>query len=96
MAEARPPFPPFTEETARPKVQAAEDGWNTRDPERVSLAYTRTRCGATGTGSSPDGPDRGVPAREVGARAGLRAAQGLWAYQDARIAVRFQYECRDA
>ena len=36
----RPPFPPFTEETARQKVQAAEDAWNTRDPERVALAYT--------------------------------------------------------
>lgn len=36
----RPPFPPFTDETARQKVQAAEDGWNTRDPERVALAYT--------------------------------------------------------
>ena len=38
--EERPPLPPFTEETATAKVQAAEDGWNTRDPERVSLAYT--------------------------------------------------------
>ena len=36
----RPPFPPFDEDTARQKVQAAEDAWNTRDPERVSLAYT--------------------------------------------------------
>ena len=36
----RPPFPPFTEETARQKVQAAEDAWNTRDPDRVALAYT--------------------------------------------------------
>src|SRR5207249_3631431 len=36
----RPPLPPFTEETARQKVQAAEDAWNTRDPERVALAYT--------------------------------------------------------
>ena len=36
----RPPFPPFTEQTARHKVQAAEDAWNTRDPERVALAYT--------------------------------------------------------
>jgi uncharacterized protein len=36
----RPPFPPFTEQTARQKVQAAEDAWNTRDPERVALAYT--------------------------------------------------------
>lgn len=36
----RPPFPPFDEDTARQKVQAAEDAWNTRDPERVALAYT--------------------------------------------------------
>ena len=40
MADARPPLPPFTPETAVQKVQAAEDAWNTRDPERVSLAYT--------------------------------------------------------
>ena len=39
---ARPPLPPFTAETARQKVQSAEDGWNTRDPERVALAYTET------------------------------------------------------
>ena len=38
--ETRPPLPPFTRETAIQKVRAAEDGWNTRDPERVSLAYT--------------------------------------------------------
>ncbi|GAA3114045.1 hypothetical protein GCM10020001_036520 [Nonomuraea salmonea] len=37
---SRPPFPPFTEESARTKVQAAEDAWNTRDPEKVALAYT--------------------------------------------------------
>ena len=40
MTESRPPFPPFTLETARQKVQAAENAWNTRDPEQVSLAYT--------------------------------------------------------
>lgn len=38
--EARPPFPPFTRETAAQKVRMAEDGWNSRDPERVALAYT--------------------------------------------------------
>jgi nuclear transport factor 2 (NTF2) superfamily protein len=38
--ESKPPLPPFTLETAKQKVQAAEDAWNTRDPERVSLAYT--------------------------------------------------------
>ena len=40
MTEGRPPFPPFDEDSARQKVQAAEDAWNTRDPHRVSLAYT--------------------------------------------------------
>jgi nuclear transport factor 2 (NTF2) superfamily protein len=39
-AESRPPFPPFTRETAMQKIRAAEDGWNSRDPERVALAYT--------------------------------------------------------
>ena len=38
--ESRPPFPPFTEETAKKKIQAAEDAWNSRDPARVALAYT--------------------------------------------------------
>jgi uncharacterized protein len=40
MSDARPPFPPFTQETAAQKVRAAEDGWNGRNPERLSLAYT--------------------------------------------------------
>ena len=40
MTESRPPFPPFTLDTAKQKVQAAENAWNTRDPEQVSLAYT--------------------------------------------------------
>jgi nuclear transport factor 2 (NTF2) superfamily protein len=40
MENKRPPLPPFTEETARQKIQAAEDAWNSKDPERVSLAYT--------------------------------------------------------
>ena len=40
MNEQRPPLPPFTEETARKKVQAAEDAWNNRNPEKVSMAYT--------------------------------------------------------
>ena len=48
----RPPLPPFTRETAAAKVQAAEDAWNTRDPERVALAYTEDSSGATATGSS--------------------------------------------
>ncbi len=52
----RPPLPPFTEETARQKVQAAEDAWNTREPERVALAYTERRI----FGPRPES-ERGVP-----------------------------------
>ena len=55
MPETRPPLPPFTLETAIQKVQAAEDLWNTRDPERVSLAYTSTRSGVTATNTSSAG-----------------------------------------
>ena len=73
----RPPVPPFTEETARQKVQAAEDAWNTRDPERVAGAYTED--------SQWRNRDEFVTGRaeivefltpQVGARARLRAAQG--------------------
>ena len=49
--QSRPPVPPFDEETARQKVKKAEDAWNTRDPEKVALAYTRTPSGATATSS---------------------------------------------
>jgi uncharacterized protein len=97
MTESRPPFPPFTLETAIQKVQAAEDAWNTRDPERVSLAYT------------VDSQWRNRDAHVVG-RAEIVAfltqkwereldyvlRKNLWDFHDNRIAVRFQYECRDA
>ena len=76
MTETRPPFPPFDEETALQKVQAAEDAWNTCDPHRVSLAYTidslwRNRdVFVTGREQIVD-----VPHRQVGARTRLRPAQ---------------------
>lgn len=96
MGESRSPVPPFDERTARQKVQAAEDAWNTRDPHRVSLAYT------------PDSVwrnrDQFVTGREQ-IVAFLTAKwereldyalrKSLWAYAGDRIAVRFQYECRD-
>ncbi len=95
--EPRPPLPPFTEETARQKVQAAEDGWNTRDPERVAGAY------------SEDTVWRNRDEHLVGRRAVVeflrrkwereldyRLRKNLWAYDGNRIAVRFQYESRDA
>ena len=93
----RPPLPPFTEETARAKVQAAEDAWNTRDPRRVAAAYT------------PDSTWRNRSAFLTG-RAAIEAfladkwateldyalRKELWAFTDDRIAVRFQYEWHDA
>ena len=94
---ARPPVPPFTEETARQKVQAAEDAWNTRDPERVSLAYT--------VDSQWRNRDEHVVGREQIVAFLTRKWQreldyvlrkSLWGFRVNRMAVRFQYECRDA
>ena len=92
-----PPLPPFTEETARQKVQLAEDGWNSRDPERVALAYTedsewRNRSEFV----------NGRPAiiellrRKWSRELDYRLRKELWAYTGNRIAVRFEYEFHDA
>jgi uncharacterized protein len=97
MTEARPPFPPFELDTAITKVQAAEDAWNTRDPEKVSLAYT------------PDSVWRNRDQFVTG-RAGIVAfltakwereldyvlRKSLWGFRGNRMAVRFQYEWHDA
>ncbi|NUU22862.1 MAG: nuclear transport factor 2 family protein [Streptomycetaceae bacterium] len=97
MSAIRPPVPPFTEETARAKVQAAEDAWNTRDPERVALAYTED--------SRWRNRDRFLTGR-VEIRAFLtekwekeldyRLRKELWAFTGRRISVRFTYEWHDA
>src|SRR6476620_3303571 len=96
MSEARPPFPPFTVETATQKVRMAEDAWNTRDPERVALAYTedsRWRNRAEFF--------QGRPAiiqflrRKWAREQDYRLIKELWAVTDNRIAVRFQYEWHD-
>ena len=95
-APPRPPVPPFDEASARKKVQAAEDAWNTREPERVALAYTvdsqwRNRA------EFPRGREEIVKflqrkwARELDYRLGKE----LWAFEGSRIAVRFAYEWRD-
>jgi uncharacterized protein len=97
MTESRPPFPPFDQEAALKKVQAAEDAWNTRDPHKVSLAYT------------PDSVWRNRDQHVVGraeiveflARKWERELdyalrKGLWGFRENRIAVRFQYESHDA
>ena len=96
-SETRPPVPPFTEETARQKVQAAEDAWNTRDPERVALAYT------------PDSEwrnrDEFFEGREAivdflrrkwSRELDYRLKNELWCFAGNRISVRFEYESQDA
>ena len=95
-AERRPPFPPFTRETAIQKVRMAEDAWNSRDPERVSLAYSidsRWRNRAeffTGREAIVAFLERKW-ARELD----YRLIKEIWACADDRIAVRFAYEWRD-
>lgn len=97
MHERRPPVPPFTEDTARQKVQSAEDAWNTRDPQRVASAYT---------------PDSVWRNRDVFVTGRAQIVQfltakwereldyalrkSLWSFHQNRIAVRFQYEWHDA
>ena len=93
----RPPLPPFTVETARQKVQLAEDGWNSRDPERVALAYTedsewRNRSEFVNGRPAIIALLRRKWARELD----YRLRKELWAFTDNRIAVRFEYEFHDA
>jgi nuclear transport factor 2 (NTF2) superfamily protein len=92
----RPPLPPFTRETAAQKVRGAEDAWNLRDPERVSLAYTvdsRWRNRA----EFPVGRAQIVEflTRKWNRELDYRLIKELWAFDDNRIAVRFAYEYRD-
>ena len=89
--------PPFTHETAVKKVRAAEDGWNTRDPQKVSLAYTvdsrwRNRS------EFVNGREAIVAflTRKWEREQEYRLIKELWAFGGARIAVRFAYECHDA
>ena len=92
----RPPLPPFTRETAIQKVRMAEDAWNTRDPERVSLAYTvdtqwRNRA------EFPQGRDEIVAflKRKWARELDYRLIKELWTFAENRIAVRFAYEWHD-
>jgi uncharacterized protein len=92
----RPPVPPFTAESAARKVRLAEDGWNSRDPERVSLAYTedslwRNRAEFFQGRAAIVAFLRRKWAREVD----YRLIKELWAFHGDHIAVRFQYEWRD-
>jgi nuclear transport factor 2 (NTF2) superfamily protein len=93
---ARPPLPPFTEKTARQKVQAAEDAWNSRDPERVSLAYTEDSVWRN-RDAFVTGRDEIVRflTQKWERELDYALRKELWAFTEDRIAVRFQYESRD-
>ena len=94
--EVRAPVPPFNEETARQKVKAAQDGWNTRDPEKVALAYTpdskwRNRD------EFFEGREEIVAflKRKWARELDYRLEKNLWCFTNNRIAVRFEYESHD-
>lgn len=96
MTEQKPPLPPFTPETAALKVRLAEDAWNSRDPARVVQVYTpdtRWRNRA----EFPVGREqvRQFLERKWARELDYRLVKELWAFTDARIAVRFAYEWRD-
>jgi uncharacterized protein len=94
--ETKPPLPPFTLETAKAKVQAAENAWNTRDPERVAMAYTedsewRNRSEfITGRVAIQE-----FLTRKWEKEQDYRLRKELWCFMDNRIAVRFEYEWHD-
>ncbi len=92
----RPPLPPFNLESARQKVQAAEDAWNSRDPERVALAYsedTEWRNRAEFVRGRAQVVE--FLRRKWNRELDYRLKKELWAFLDHRIAVRFEYEWRD-
>ena len=92
----RPPLPPFTEETARLKVKAAEDAWNTRDPERVALAYTEDtewRNRSEFLNGRPQVIE--FLRRKWNKELDYRLKKELWVFRDNRITVRFEYEWHD-
>ena len=93
----RPPLPPFTLETATQKVQAAEDAWNTRDPERVAAAYTEDSVWRN-RDTFVTGREEIVAFLTAKWERELAYAlrKNLWSFGENRIAVRFQYESHDA
>jgi uncharacterized protein len=92
----RPPLPPFTRATAVQKVRLAEDGWNSRDPEKVALAYTPDSHWPNRS-EFVDGRQEIVAflARKWIKELDYRLIKELWAFDGNRIAVRFAYECHD-
>lgn len=94
--DARPPLPPFTAETAAQKVRLAEDGWNSRDPARVALAYspdTYWRNRAEFIHGREEA--QAFLARKWNRELDYRLIKELWTFAGNRIAVRFAYEWHD-
>ena len=96
VQQSRPPLPPFSRETATQKARMAEDAWNSRDPERVSLAYT-----VDSTWRNRAEFLSGRPAivqflqRKWTKELDYRLIKEIWAFHEERIAVRFAYEWHD-
>lgn len=95
-AQTRPPLPPFTRESAIQKVRLAEDGWNSRDAEKVSLAYTldtqwRNRADFVENREEA----KNFLIRKWNKELDYRLIKELWAFTDNRIAVRYAYEWHD-
>jgi nuclear transport factor 2 (NTF2) superfamily protein len=93
---SRPPLPPFTIQTAAQKARMAEDAWNSRDPVRVSLAYTEDSVWRN-RNEFFRGREAIVQflSRKWAKEHEYRLVKDLWAFHDDRIAVRFQYEWHD-
>ena len=94
--DPRPPVPPFTEETARQKVKAAEDAWNTCDPEKVAGAYSSDSAWRN-RDEFFEGRDAIVAflERKWARELDYRLKKELWSFVGNRISVRFEYESRD-
>ncbi|MEM7548939.1 MAG: nuclear transport factor 2 family protein [Bacteroidota bacterium] len=93
--EQKPPFPPFNKETATQKVQLAEDAWNSQNPEKVSLAYTKDTEWRNRS-EFINGRDevRSFLTQKWQKELDYKLKKSLWAFTDNRIAVRFEYEYR--
>ena len=96
ILQARPPLPPFTQETAMEKVRRAEDAWNTRNPKQVALAYTldsQWRNRAEFLQGRP--AIEAFLARKWNRELDYRLIKELWGFRENRMAVRFAYEWHD-
>ena len=96
MSEQKPPFPPFTEETARQKIQAAEDAWNSKDQDKVCMAYTAdTEWRNRSEFINGREEVRQFLKRKWDKELDYKLKKTYWAHAENRIAVQFEYEWRD-